>query len=44
MRNIFLVLITSMSMLLSACNDDNDDHSTTPQPPKPSTCKAHCAP
>jgi hypothetical protein len=42
MRNFLLITVTSLSVLLSACNDDNNETSTT-NPPAP-TCKVHCAP
>ncbi|MDR6543196.1 hypothetical protein [Acinetobacter bereziniae] len=42
MRNFLLIAVTSLSVLLSACNDDNNETSMT-NPPAP-TCKVHCAP
>ncbi|MCS4300060.1 MULTISPECIES: hypothetical protein [Acinetobacter] len=42
MRNFLLILVTSLSVLLSACNDDNESSKTNPQPP--AACKVHCAP
>ncbi|WP_262558061.1 hypothetical protein [Acinetobacter bereziniae] len=42
MRNFLLIAVTSLSVLLSACNDDNNETSTT-NPPA-TTCKVHCAP
>ncbi|WP_171304512.1 hypothetical protein [Acinetobacter proteolyticus] len=45
MRNFFLALLAGSCVLLSACNDSDDNNNSTsnPQPPKPS-CKMHCAP
>lgn len=42
MRNFLLIAVTSLSVLLSACNDDNNETSTTNLPAP--TCKVHCAP
>ncbi len=42
MRNFLLIAVTSLSVLLSACNDDNNETSKTNTPAP--TCKVHCAP
>ncbi|EXE57069.1 putative lipoprotein [Acinetobacter sp. 1239920] len=42
MHKLFLVLIITGSLLLSACNEDEADSGTLV--PSPSGCKMHCAP
>ncbi|WP_171951577.1 hypothetical protein [Acinetobacter baumannii] len=37
-------LITSLALMLSACNDDNDSDNSSPTTPPTSNCKMHCAP
>ncbi|EPA9106335.1 hypothetical protein Q5M49_17395 [Acinetobacter nosocomialis] len=43
MRKFSLLLITSLALMLSACNDDNNSDNSSPTPPT-SNCKMHCAP
>ncbi|MDC4558635.1 hypothetical protein NQ760_10035 [Acinetobacter baumannii] len=44
MRKFSLLLITSLALMLSACNDDNDSDNSSPTTPPTSNCKMHCAP
>ncbi|MCU4425338.1 hypothetical protein [Acinetobacter sp. WU_MDCI_Abxb74] len=44
MRKLSLLLITSLALMLSACNDDNDSDNSSPTTPPTSNCKMHCAP
>ncbi|UAA84913.1 hypothetical protein H2787_17140 [Acinetobacter baumannii] len=37
-------LITSLALMLSACNDDNNSDNSSPTTPPTSNCKMHCAP
>ncbi|MDD9315334.1 hypothetical protein [Acinetobacter lactucae] len=44
MRKLSLLFITSLALMLSACNDDNDSDNSSPTTPPTSNCKMHCAP
>ncbi|MEF0206968.1 hypothetical protein ACOUDP_08720 [Acinetobacter baumannii] len=44
MRKLSILLITSLALMLSACNDDNDSDNSSPTTPLTSNCKMHCAP
>ncbi|WP_279723054.1 hypothetical protein [Acinetobacter baumannii] len=44
MRKLSILLITSLALMLSACNDDNDSDNSLPTTPPISNCKMHCAP
>ncbi|MEQ1344730.1 MULTISPECIES: lipoprotein [Acinetobacter] len=44
MRKISLLFITSLALMLSACNDDNNSDNSSPTTPPTSNCKMHCAP
>lgn len=44
MSRIFGILILSLSVFLTACNDDDEQQDVKPQPDPQPTCKMHCAP
>lgn len=44
MSKIFGILILSLSVFLTACNDDDEQQDVKPQPEPQPTCKMHCAP
>lgn len=44
MRSFLVILITSMSVLLSACNDDEKNNNSEPNTAPVAQCKTHCAP
>ncbi|EOC8660930.1 hypothetical protein ACUTA3_16600 [Acinetobacter baumannii] len=44
MRKLSILLIASLALMLSACNDDNNSDNSSPTTPPTSNCKMHCAP
>lgn len=44
MRSFLVILITSMSVLLSACNDNEKNNESEPNTSPEVQCQTHCAP